>query len=116
TADGGYILGGSSFSGMTGDKTEASQGLYDYWVIKLDASGNIGWQNTIGGSNLEFLSSLAPTADGGCILGGYSWSGISGDKTENSQGDADFWVAKLTSDYDSACDPLVDCTPTMFVN
>ena len=34
TADGGYILGGSSSSGISGDKTQASQGYYDYWIVK----------------------------------------------------------------------------------
>ncbi len=47
TTDGGYLLGGHSSSGISGDKTEASQGEYDYLVVKLDGSGNILWQNTI---------------------------------------------------------------------
>ena len=37
TADGGYILGGSSSSGISGDKTQASQGDNDYWIVKTDA-------------------------------------------------------------------------------
>ena len=95
TADGGFILGGSSLSAISGDKTEARQGSYDYWVIKLDAVGNILWQNTIGGSDYERLLSIQQTADRGYILGGYSDSGISGDKTEAAQGYADYWVIKL---------------------
>ncbi len=47
TADGGYILGGDSYSGANGDKTETKFGDSDYWIVKLDASGNIVWQNTI---------------------------------------------------------------------
>ena len=39
TADGGYILGGYSFSGISGDRTQASQGGFDYWLVKTDASG-----------------------------------------------------------------------------
>ena len=95
TADGGYILGGKSNSNISGDKTENSQGVLDYWVVKLDASGNIQWQNTIGGNGFEYLESLQQTADGGYILGGSSNSNISGDKTENSQGGGDYWVVKL---------------------
>ena len=95
TADGGYILGGKSNSNISGDKTENSQGVLDYWVVKLDASGNIQWQNTIGGNGFDELISLQQTADGGYILGGYSVSNISGDKTENSQGGKDYWVVKL---------------------
>lgn len=95
TTDGGYILGGNSASDISGDKTENSQGNYDYWVVKLDASGSIQWQNTIGGSSTDELNSIQQTADGGYILGGHSSSNISGDKTENSQGSFDYWVVKL---------------------
>ncbi|MFT6685239.1 MAG: hypothetical protein ACJAVH_000494, partial [Bacteroidia bacterium] len=97
TSDGGYILGGLSFSGLSGDKTEASQGGGDYWVVKLNSLGVIEWQNTIGGSNNDRLESINQTSDGGYILGGYSDSGISGDKTEASQGGGDYWVVKLNS-------------------
>ncbi len=48
TIDGGYILAGYSSSTNTGDKTEVGNGWEDYWIIKLDTSGNIEWQNTIG--------------------------------------------------------------------
>jgi hypothetical protein len=95
TADGGYILGGSSFSDISGDKTEDNLGLSDYWVLKLDPTGTIQWQNTIGGNNNDFVQSLQQTADGGYILGGSSESNISGDKTENSNGGRDCWVVKL---------------------
>jgi len=95
TSDGGYILGGWSDSNISGDKTEDSQGNYDYWVVKLDAAGNIQWQNTIGGNSVDYLTSIQQTTDGGYILGGWSNSGVSGDKTENSQGANDYWVVKL---------------------
>ncbi len=86
---------GRSYSNISGDKTENCQGGYDYWVVKLDGSGNIQWQNTIGGSDYDELKSIAQTIDGGYIFGGISHSNISGDKTEYSQGWADFWVVKL---------------------
>ncbi len=95
TADGGYILGGSSYSNVSGDKTEDGIGSLDFWVVKLDATGAIEWQNTIGGDGYDDLSSLQQTSDGGFILGGYSVSNISGDKTENSLGDGDYWMVKL---------------------
>ncbi|MEO6166763.1 MAG: hypothetical protein ABIO98_04530, partial [Chitinophagales bacterium] len=95
TNDGGYLLGGNSESGISGDKTEEGKGDSDYWIVKLDAEGNLEWQNTIGGSNYDFLYSIIKTADGGYLLGGISESGISGDKTEVNQGAADYWVVKL---------------------
>jgi hypothetical protein len=95
TADGGYFLGGSSDSNISGDKTENRLGMDDYWVVKLDATGGVQWQNTIGGSSYDGLISLQQTVDGGYILGGYSDSNISGDKTEDSNGGSDYWVIKL---------------------
>ena len=94
TADGGYILGGYSGSNISGEKTENSRGMGDYWIVKIDASGNIQWQKTIGGTSDERLFSIHQSKDGGYILGGYSNSNISGEKTENSKGNYDYWVVK----------------------
>ncbi len=97
TTDGGYVLGGSSSSNIFCDKTENSLGLDDYWIVKTDSSGIILWQNTIGGTGSDRLSSVYQTSDGGYILGGWSDSNISGDKTENCLGLADFWIVKTDS-------------------
>ncbi len=71
TTDGGYLLGGSSQSNISGDKTEANQGYHpDYWVVKLDGFGNILWQNNIGGNTIDDLYSVIQTTDGGYLLGG----------------------------------------------
>ncbi len=97
TADGGYILGGESLSGISGDKTEDSTGAYDYWVVKLDGLGAIQWQNTIGGADYDYLTTIIQTTDYGYLIGGYSLSNISGDKSEDSKGYGDYWVLKLNS-------------------
>ncbi|MBK7965376.1 MAG: T9SS type A sorting domain-containing protein [Bacteroidetes bacterium] len=97
TTDGGYILGGSSASNISGDKTENSNGQFDFWIVKVDSIGAIQWQNTIGGSKNEFLHSMQQTTDGGYILGGTSQSDISVDKTENSLGLYDYWIVKTDS-------------------
>ena len=103
TTDGGYILGGESRSEMNGDKNETNHGssaTCDYWVVKLNSTGLIEWQNTIGGNGNDHLYSIKQTSDGGYILGGNSNSGINGDKTEACLGGAfygDYWVVKLDS-------------------
>ncbi len=97
TSDGGYILGGVSQSGISGDKTQASQGSDDYWVVKINSSGAKEWDVRFGGSGDDYLRSLQQTTDGGYILGGHSFSGISGDKTQASQGGTDYWVVKINS-------------------
>src|SRR3712207_3774811 len=47
TSDGGYLLGGTSLSGKTGDKTDFNRNgkateewqRQDYWVVKVDSRG-----------------------------------------------------------------------------
>ncbi|MBK7887442.1 MAG: T9SS type A sorting domain-containing protein [Bacteroidetes bacterium] len=97
TTDKGYILGGSSTSNISGDKTENCLGDFDYWIVKIDSKGNLQWQKTIGGSNEDRLYSICQTSDEGYILGGYSDSNISGDKTENCKGLSDYWIVKVDS-------------------
>jgi len=105
TPDGGYIAAGYSTSGISGEKTEASYGNEDYWIMKLDAAGNIQWQKTIGGACIDILLTLIPTADGGYLASGWSASGVSGNKTSVNYSTAvcdpvqsrDYWVVKLGS-------------------
>src|SRR5438477_315792 len=65
TSDGGYILGGWSYSGISGDKTQASQGGWDYWIIKTDANGVKQWDARFGGNGDDNFFSLQQTPDGG---------------------------------------------------
>jgi hypothetical protein len=94
TADGGYILGGYSSSDISGDKTQDDRGLEDYWIVKIDASGNKMWDARFGGTDHDVLLAIQQTSDNGYLLGGYSQSGANGDKTEDTQGDRDYWVVK----------------------
>lgn len=96
TPDGGCLLGGTAYSEVAGNKTQPSQGRTDYWVVKLDAAGNKQWDRRFGGSEVELLQVLRPTVDGGYLLGGTSFSTITGDKTEAAIGSAgDFWIVKI---------------------
>ncbi len=97
-SDQGILLGGYSGSIISGDKTENSLNSRDYWIVMLDTLGNIVWQKTIGGISDDYLTSLMQTSDGGFLLGGESSSNISGDKTENSLGQSDYWIVKLATD------------------
>ena len=98
SSDGSFFGGGYSDSDLSGDKTENSKGFEDYWIVKLDNSGNLLWQKTIGGNGDDALLSMQVTKDDEYILAGVSLSGISGDKTENNVGSSDFWVIKTTID------------------
>src|ERR1043165_4765806 len=90
TADGGYILGGWTWSDSSGDVTQPSQdtslnwseGKYhgDYWIVKTDADGNKQWDKRFGGFIDDNLYAVKQCPDGGYLLGGESFSGVNGDK------------------------------------
>lgn len=92
TLDGGYILGGFSWSGTGGDKTLPSFGGFDYWVVKLDSLRNIKWQREFGGSSFDHLMSIKQLSDSSYMIGGFSQSGATGNKTESSRGMSDYWM------------------------
>ncbi|WP_394335787.1 T9SS type A sorting domain-containing protein [Adhaeribacter pallidiroseus] len=97
TADGGYLLGGNSLSGVSGDKTQASRGGKDYWVVKINANGTKQWDKRFGGTGDDDLHTLIQLPSGDYILAGHSLSGAGGDKTENSRGASDYWVVKINN-------------------
>ena len=96
TNDGGLIAGGYTYSN-DGD-VFGNHGNTDYWIIKIDAIGNIEWQKTYGGSNTDILRSIILTTDGGFILVGDSQSD-DGDINDHhgSTLESDFWVIKINS-------------------
>jgi len=97
TSDGGFILGGTTLSDSSGNKTQPKWGAYDYWIVKTDSLGIVLWDRDFGGTNNDFLSELVQTSDGGFLLGGYSNSGISGNKTQPTIGLYDYWIVKIDS-------------------
>ncbi len=98
TADGGFIIAGYSSSSIGFDKAENTNGFKDYWVFKVDSTGEMQWQNTIGGNNYDYLNVVIPATGGGYLLGGTSNSEISGDKTDSFKGGiTDYWVVAIDS-------------------
>lgn len=96
TVDGGYIIAGISGSSSNGDVTGTNHGGVDYWVVKLDATGNIVWNKLLGGTGNEYATAILQTADGGYILSGASiFSSANGDVTATSHGSYDYWIVKL---------------------
>jgi hypothetical protein len=94
TDDGGYLIGGYSYSGNGGDKSQAARGAADYWVVRLDASGNVLWDKTFGGSGNDHMHCIIE-ADGGYLLGGMSASSQSGDRSQFTWGNHDYWIIKI---------------------
>jgi hypothetical protein len=81
TSEGGYIVAGYTES--------FGAGSHDFWVLKLDSTGNVTWQKTYGGTNWEQAYSIQQTSEGGYIVAGYTRS--------FGAGSYDFWVLKLDS-------------------
>lgn len=94
TSDGGYIVAGATDSN-SGDVT-LLYGEYDYWVLKLDSSGNLQWQKTFGGSGTDNAQSVIQTSDGGYMVAGFSRSdnGLVHDHYGNLYTN-DAWIIKL---------------------
>jgi len=99
TKDGGYIIAGSTGVKLWGEA--------NCWVIKLDAKGNMEWDNNFGGTGWDEIYSITQTKDGSFVVTGCLWS--------KGAGRGDVCVAKLDkrgnliwdktfggSDYDEA--------------
>jgi hypothetical protein len=81
-SDGGYALAGCTWSFGVGGS--------DFWLVKVDSSGNIEWNKTYGGGSDDYAFSVVETSDGGYALAGYTGS--------FGAGDLDFWLLKTDSD------------------
>jgi hypothetical protein len=93
-SDAGYIVAGSTHS-INGDVTlhYGSTLITDGWIIKVNSSGALVWQRTLGGTGYDAVNCVLATPDGGCIFAGAT-SSADGDIT-NPHGNYDFWVGKL---------------------
>ena len=96
THDGGYIVAGSSTS-MDGEVTGhnySSTKPEDFWVIKIDACGNLQWQKSLGGTGKDIAYSVIQTSDKYYLVAGFTNS-TDGDITVYHGGASDYWVVKL---------------------
>jgi hypothetical protein len=93
TSDGGYIVAGASGSNdITG--TNYHGGSTDYYILKLDANGEVVWQQLYGGSGWDGALSIQQTDGGGYIVaGGSDSTDIPG--TNYHGGSADYYILKL---------------------
>lgn len=94
TTDGGFVIAGQSNSN-TGDVSGA-HGLIDYWVVKVNSTGTLQWQKTLGGSSDDIAESLIQSDDEGYIVVGRT-SSNNGNVTGN-HGQSDVWAVKLDAD------------------
>jgi gliding motility-associated-like protein len=90
--DGGYIVGGISYS--TDGDISGAKGKGDYWVIKFTANGQISWKKNFGGRDTDHLRSIIYQPN----LDEYYLAGDSDSRDgdfSNSRGETDFAIIKL---------------------
>jgi gliding motility-associated-like protein len=91
TADGGYLVAGHTLSN-DGD-VQDNHGSMDWWIIKIDGTGNLIWQKCLGGSKYDEAKSIQSTSDGGCIAAG--WEESNDGNVTGNHGIGDYWLVKL---------------------
>ncbi|GHA27808.1 hypothetical protein GCM10007103_06560 [Salinimicrobium marinum] len=96
SASGGFLISAMSSSDAGWDKTENSRGDRDYWMLKITDDGQICWDKTLGGNSLDQPLGAFEDSEGNFVVGGWTDSNASGEKTENSMGERDFWITKIS--------------------
>ncbi len=89
--DGGVMVAGSTFS-SNGD-VDFNHGAADFWVLALDANGNLLWEKTYAGSGEDRANEIVATQDGNYAILGTTFSS-DGDVSVNLGG-VDFWLIKI---------------------
>ncbi len=94
--EGDYIIGGITDS-SDGDIQSGYNGVLDAWVIKIDASGKIIWEQTYGGSKQDNCTSIISDSNGDFLISGFTLS-QDGDVQSGHHGWNDAWIVKIDND------------------
>jgi len=90
TQDGGYIMGGYTWSYGT-------LNIFDHYIVKTDSMGNQEWMRAIGSPRNDCPTSVIQTNDGNYVLCG-CWNNYNASPTNpNSTGYKTLFLAKLDS-------------------
>lgn len=91
TFDNGYVVSGSSRS-SDGDVSK-NQGKNDAWIVKVSNDGQLIWEKSVGGSEIDFCYDAVQLNDGSLIAVGES-SSFDGDIPQN-KGFTDVLIIKM---------------------
>jgi hypothetical protein len=91
TQDNGFLISGSSRS--TNGNLTSNKGQNDAWVVKINSSGNLEWQKTIGGSEVDFFYDVVELNDQTIVAVGDSNS--SNEDISENKGFTDLLILKL---------------------
>ena len=96
TLIGGFIsVGGSDSNDVD---ISNNKGSYDFWVVKSDRNGDIVWEKSFGGSEIDEARGIVSSGDGNHVIVGDTRS-IEQDVSLNN-GAADLWLIKISGDGD----------------
>jgi len=88
---GGFMLFGITESGPSGIKTSGNNGTADFWLVKIDDNGDLIWEKSYGGADLESGVKILAAPDGGFLLAGLSLSNNPG----YNYGKSDYQLMKV---------------------
>ena len=92
---GGYIAIGNTFSENPDGDVTGYMGASDIWLVKLDDTGRLEWQKTLGGSAYDYAGSVFVMPDGNYLVYGTTTSVDEYIHSPYGNGKYDFWLAKI---------------------
>jgi len=94
TADQGFIIAGGSDSSDT--DISNNLGNYDFWVIRISASGELLWERSFGGSEIDEAQAIVLGTNGNYYVVGTTRSNDV--MVTKNNGAADIWLIKISAD------------------
>jgi hypothetical protein len=85
-----------------------NKGSYDFWIVKSDAGGNIIWEKSFGGSEIDEARGIASSGDGNYIIVGDTRSNQQDISLNN--GAADLWIIKVSDNGEFLWDSAIGGT------
>jgi len=89
-----FLIFGYSGS-IDGDVQSGNNGYSDLWVVKINSTGDIIWENTYGCTGYDVPRDMILTPDGGFVM--IDRIGIGGGDVTNFYGSGDVWMCKCDS-------------------
>lgn len=94
TTNNNFIIVGSSDSNDF--NISNNKGAYDFWITKISSTGNLIFEKSFGGSEIDEARAIAATNDGNFIIVGDTRSNDNDVSINN--GAADVWVTKVSTE------------------
>jgi len=93
-AGGDYLIGGTSYSDMSGTKSENNLGTEQTWILRIDSAGNVKWDKTVFSNGHDEKGLVIETRDGCYLVASMTSAGVGGEKSQPSRGANDYWIIK----------------------